>query len=62
MTRENIVRVAHEINKAYCESIGDNSQPSWNDAPEWQKNAAINNVQFHLDNRMFPLPLHMIVG
>lgn len=50
MTEQNIAQVAHEINKAYCESIGDTSQPTWEDAPEWQKSSAINGVQFHLDN------------
>jgi len=47
---ENIAKAAHELNKAYCESIGDNSQPSWEDAPEWQKSSAINGVTFHLNN------------
>lgn len=50
MTVEQIAQVAHEINKAYCESIGDDSQPSWNDAPDWQKSSAVNGVRFHLDN------------
>ena len=50
MTPTSIAQVAHEINKAFCESIGDNSQPTWEDAPEWQKSSAINGVQFHLDN------------
>ena len=50
MNIENIAKAAHELNKAYCESIGDNSQPNWEDAPEWQKSSAINGVQFHLDN------------
>lgn len=50
MTPEKIAKVAHELNKSYCEAIGDNSQPSWNDAPEWQKNSAINGVKFHLEN------------
>jgi hypothetical protein len=50
MTTTNIAKVAHEINKAYCESIGDNSQLSWDEAPEWQRSSAINGVQFHLDN------------
>ena len=35
MKVEQIAQVAHELNKAYCESLGDNSQPSWEDAPEW---------------------------
>lgn len=50
MTIEKIAQVAHEINKAYCESIGDNSQPSWEDAPEWQKSSAKVGVVFHLSN------------
>ncbi len=50
MKVENIAKVAHEINKAFCASIGDLSQPEWADAPDWQKQSAINGVQFHLDN------------
>ena len=50
MTIEQTAQVAHEINKAYCESIGDHSQPTWEEAPEWQKNSAINGVKFHLEN------------
>ncbi|HRA74181.1 MAG TPA: RyR domain-containing protein [Flavobacterium sp.] len=45
-----VAKIAHEINKAYCQSIGDNSQPDWEDAPEWQKSSAINGVNFHLEN------------
>lgn len=47
---EKIAQVAHEINKAYCESIGDNSQPDWEQAPHWQKSSAINGVKFHIEN------------
>lgn len=50
MKKENVAQVAHEINRAFCESIGDFSQPTWEEAPEWQKSSAINGVQFHLDN------------
>lgn len=50
MQKEDIAQVAHELNKAYCESIGDTSQPSWAGAPEWQKSSAIGGVSFHLDN------------
>jgi len=42
--------IAHQANKAYCESIGDASQPNWTEAPEWQKASARNGVRFHLDN------------
>lgn len=45
-----IAQVAHEINAAYCRSTGDNSQPSWKDAPEWQKTSAIQGVRFHLEH------------
>ena len=45
-----IAKMAHEINKAYCEAIGDYSQPEWNDAPDWQRDSAINGVEFHLAN------------
>jgi hypothetical protein len=50
MTLENVAQIAHEINKAYCHSIGDNSQPSWENAPDWQKTSAIKGVDFHLNN------------
>ena len=50
MKKQDIAKVAHEINKAFCESIGDKSQPTWDAAPEWQKSSAVNGVQFHLDN------------
>ena len=44
---EEIAQLCHEVNKSYCESIGDNSQPSWGDAPDWQKDSAIAGVRFH---------------
>jgi len=50
MNVEDIARVAHEVNKAFCQSIGDNSQPNWGNAPEWQKTSAIKGVIFHLNN------------
>ncbi len=37
-------RVAHEANRAYCISIGDHSQPSWEEAPDWQRESCINGV------------------
>ena len=45
-----IAKVCHNVNKAYCESIGDFSQPTWENAPDWQKESAINGVRFHLNN------------
>lgn len=37
-------RVCHEVNRAYCGALGDNSQPSWDDAPEWQRESATQGV------------------
>jgi hypothetical protein len=45
---EQIARVAHEVNRAYCLALGDASQAAWEDAPQWQKDSAINGVKFHL--------------
>ncbi len=43
-----VAGLAHEINRAYCESIGDFSQPKWEDAPQWQKDSAVDGVRFHI--------------
>lgn len=50
MKIEEIAKVCHEVNRAFCSSIGDESQPRWEDAPDWQKRSAILGVQFHLQN------------
>lgn len=50
MTILQVAQVSHEINKAFCESIGDMSQIDWDNAPDWQKNSAIDGVKFHIDN------------
>ena len=48
MTNEKIAEVAHEVNRAYCQSLGDNSQAAWVDAPDWQKISALSGVQLHI--------------
>jgi hypothetical protein len=45
-----IAQVAHELNKSYCEFLGDFSQPSWDDAPMWQVESAVNGVLFHVEH------------
>lgn len=50
LTIENVARVAHEVNRAYCLAHGDLSQASWENAPDWQKVSAINGVRFVLGN------------
>lgn len=58
MTKEQIARIAHEVNRAYCEFLGDNSQPTWDEAPEWQKRSAIAGVYFHLSGDYGPQASH----
>ncbi len=45
-----IARVCHETNRAYCQALGDNSQPTWEEAPQWQKDSAVNGAMFHINN------------
>ena len=43
-----IAKACHEVNRAYCQALGDNSQPTWDDAPDWQKESTIRGVVFHV--------------
>ena len=45
-----IAKKCHEINRAYCAALGDASQLPWEQAPEWQRQSAINGVQFHIEH------------
>lgn len=45
-----IAMACHLINTAYCQSLGDNSQPAWDDAPEQQRQSMISGVEMHLAN------------
>lgn len=47
---QDVAKVCHQANKAYCESLGDNSQKDWEKAPDWQKASAVSGVVYHLDN------------
>lgn len=50
LTPEEIAKVCHETNRAYCAGLGDISQAEWEDAPEWQRVSAVKGVHFHLNN------------
>lgn len=54
MTTEQIAKVCHEANKAYCASIGDMSQKSWEEAEPWQRDSAIKGVLFRIENPTAP--------
>lgn len=55
---EFIARVCHEVNKAYCEALGDMSQPKWEDAPQWQRESARMGVDLHLCGDFGPEASH----
>jgi hypothetical protein len=48
---ESIAELCHQVNKAYCESIGDFSQPDFDDAPQWQRESALNGVTAHISGQ-----------
>ena len=50
MEIEDIAEVCHEVNRNYCASLGDNSQPEWANAPDWAVESAISGVKFHIAN------------
>lgn len=58
MNRAQIARVCHEVNRAYCQALGDNSQPAWVDAPAWQKESALKGVDLHSDRNVGPEASH----
>ena len=47
---QQIARVCHEANRAYCAALGDHSQVAWEDAPEWQRESAVEGVKFIIEN------------
>ncbi len=49
-TIEICARTAHEVNRAYCIGLGDDSQLPWEAAPEWQRDSAITGARFTLEN------------
>ena len=51
LTVDGIARVAHEAIRAFCASIGQPVQPSWEDAPQWMKEASIAGVRFRIENK-----------
>lgn len=45
-----IAMICHGINVAYCQSLGDYSQPTWDNAPDAQKQGIISGVEMHIAN------------
>lgn len=49
---EAISRVAHEANRAYCQTIGDNSQKPFDEATEWQKSSCRDGIRAICEGRV----------
>lgn len=54
MNREAIARVTYEVNRAYCQSLGDFSFGPWEEASAFQRAANRAGVNFHLANPEAP--------
>ena len=46
---KSIAQIVHEVNRIYCQALGDESQPEWQDAALWQKQSAEWGVQAIVD-------------
>lgn len=56
---DGIARVCHEVNRAYCQALGDMSQPAWEDAPAWQRESARTGVDLHSSGDFGPEASHI---
>jgi len=56
---EACARAAHEVNRAYCAALGDFTQASWEEAPEWQKESERKGAHFHLSGEHGPAASHV---
>lgn len=43
-----VARTAHEVNRAYCKSLGDNSQPPWEETSEEHRRSLYVGVRGHV--------------
>ena len=56
---DRIARVCHEVNRAYCAALGDNSQLAWENAPAWQRESARMGADLHLSGDFGPEASHV---
>lgn len=55
---DDIAAICHEANRALCAAAGDHSQVAWGDAPQWQRDAAVEGVRGHLIHARTPEGSH----
>lgn len=59
LNEDQIAQVAHEVNRAYCDAMGDDSQDRWEHSPDWQKSSAVDGVRHLQENPLVtPRELH----
>lgn len=44
MSIKEIAKVVHNLQSAFCSSIGDHTVPTWDNAPQWMKDTTIDGV------------------
>lgn len=59
MTPDDIARVCYEVNKAYCEALGDLSQPAWEEAEDWRRSSVFSGVGLHMMGDFSPEISHL---
>lgn len=57
---ELLAELCHEINRAYCRGMGDDSQPKWKDASDDQKDSARAGVMAYLKSGLSPEQSHAL--
>lgn len=55
---DSVAELCHEVNRAYCVAIGDDSQLSWSEAPDWQKESVKKGVIARFLSPMTPEQSH----
>jgi hypothetical protein len=59
MDHERIAKVCYEVNRAYCQALGDHSQSTWEYAPEWQRASVRMGVDLHTMGDFGPEASHI---
>lgn len=59
MTDNEIARWAHEINRTVQRLCGEEVSLPWEDAPDWQKNSALEGVAMHRSGTHSPEDSHL---
>ena len=59
LSMDQVAHIAHEVNRSYCQALGDTSQVEWKDSPEWQRVSARMGVDLHTMGDFGPEASHI---